>query len=118
MGSSEIWDKYHKCCIGNGDKFHKVKFTIFNTTRVVFIPNFTAITKQQNYLNTNELQTTLHCSICTSNSMGSSEIWDKYHSCCIGNGDKFHEHLYLGNYVAIHCYGSVTITNHFKAQIS
>ena len=28
--------------------------------------------------------------ICTSNSMGSSEIWDKYHECCIGNGDKFH----------------------------
>ena len=23
--------------------------------------------------------------ICTSNSMGSSEIWDKYHECCIGN---------------------------------
>ena len=53
MGSSEIWDKYHECCIGNGDKFHKemginfmrrsrVKFTISNTTRVVFIPNFTA----------------------------------------------------------------------------
>ena len=31
------------------------------------------------------------CVICTSNSMGSSEIWDKYHECCIGNGDKFHE---------------------------
>ena len=29
--------------------------------------------------------------VCTSNSMGSSEIWDKYHECCIGNGDKFHE---------------------------
>ena len=29
------------------------------------------------------------CYISTSNSMGSSEIWDKYHSCCIGNG-KFH----------------------------
>ena len=28
--------------------------------------------------------------VCTSNSMGSSEIWDKYHECCIGNG-KFHE---------------------------
>ena len=25
------------------------------------------------------------CKICTSISMGSSEIWDKYHSCCIGN---------------------------------
>ena len=36
----------------------------------------------------------LRCSInaiSTSNSMGSSEIWDKYHECCIGNGDKFHE---------------------------
>ena len=63
MGSSEIWDKYHECCIGNGDKFHeaknttsvvlemginfmrrsRVKFTISNTTLVVFIPNFTAI---------------------------------------------------------------------------
>ena len=30
MGSSEIWDKYHEYCIGNG------------TTLVVFIPNFTA----------------------------------------------------------------------------
>ena len=27
----------------------------------------------------------------TSNSMGSSEIWDKYQECCIGNGDKFHK---------------------------
>ena len=27
-----------------------------------------------------------HYVISTSNSMGSSEIWDKYHSCCIGNG--------------------------------
>ena len=25
-------------------------------------------------------------SVRTSDSMGSSEIWDKYHSCCIGNG--------------------------------
>ena len=24
--------------------------------------------------------------VLTGNSMGSSEIWDKYHSCCIGNG--------------------------------
>ena len=29
--------------------------------------------------------------VCTSNNMGSSEILDKYHKCCIGNGDKFHE---------------------------
>ena len=46
MGSSEIWDKYHECCIGNGDKSHEAKpseITISNTTRVVFIPNFTAI---------------------------------------------------------------------------
>ena len=34
MGSSEIWDKYHECCI---------EISIFNATRVVFIPNFTAI---------------------------------------------------------------------------
>ena len=27
--------------------------------------------------------------VLTGNSMGSSEIWDKYHSCFIGNG-KFH----------------------------
>ena len=27
--------------------------------------------------------------ISTSNSMGSSEIWDKYHECCIGNGINF-----------------------------
>ena len=31
--SSEIWDKYHKCCI---------EISIFNATLVVFIPNFTA----------------------------------------------------------------------------
>ena len=46
MGSSEIWDKYHECCIGNGDKFHEAKpseISIFNATRVVFIPNFIAI---------------------------------------------------------------------------
>ena len=35
MGSSEIWDKYHSCCIGNG------KFPI-QLILVVFIPNFTA----------------------------------------------------------------------------
>ena len=33
MGSSEIWDKYHECCI---------EIFIFNATRVLFIPNFTA----------------------------------------------------------------------------
>ena len=33
MGSSEIWDKYHSCCIENGN---------FNAILVVFIPNFTA----------------------------------------------------------------------------
>ena len=27
--------------------------------------------------------------ICICNSMGSSEIWDKYHECCIGNGINF-----------------------------
>ena len=43
MGSSEIWDKYHKCCIGNGKNFTRqslVKLPISNTTRVVFVPNF------------------------------------------------------------------------------
>ena len=35
MDSSEIWDKYHECCIENGYNF--------NATRVVFIPNFSAI---------------------------------------------------------------------------
>ena len=54
------------------------------------------------------------CVICTSNSMGSSEIWDKYHECCIGNGDKFHEmkpsgiyHFQYnksGIYPKFHCY--------------
>ena len=29
--------------------------------------------------------------VSTSNSMGSSEIWDKYHEGCIENGNKFHE---------------------------
>lgn len=45
MGSSEIWKKYHQCCIGNKDNFmrrNRVKFAI-SDTRVVFIPNFTAI---------------------------------------------------------------------------
>ena len=47
MGSSEIWDKYHKCCIGNGENFTRrspVKLPIFNATRVVFIPNFPSYT--------------------------------------------------------------------------
>ena len=33
MGSSEIWDKCHECCF---------EISIFNATRVVFIPNFIA----------------------------------------------------------------------------
>ena len=42
MGSSEIWDKYHECCIGNG-KFHSASpREIYPQTLVVFIPNFTA----------------------------------------------------------------------------
>ena len=45
MGSSEIWDKYHECCIGNG-KFHSALpceiYPHSNTARVVFIQNFTA----------------------------------------------------------------------------
>ena len=45
MGSSEIWDKYHSCCIGNG-KFHSASpreiYPHSNTTLVIFIPNFTA----------------------------------------------------------------------------
>ena len=55
-----------------------------------------------------------HENVCTSNSMGSSEIWDKYHECCIGNGDKFHEakpsEIYhfqynkSGIYPKFHCY--------------
>ena len=36
----------------------------------------------------------------TGNSMGSSEIWDKYHSCCIGNG-KFHS-AFIPNFTATH----------------
>ena len=58
--------------------------------------------------------TIYHDTICTSNSMGSSEIWDKYHKCCIGNGDKFHEakpsEIYhfqynkSGIYPKFHCY--------------
>ena len=46
MGSCEIWDKYHECCIGNGINFmrrSRVKLPI-SITRVVFtyvaIPNF------------------------------------------------------------------------------
>ena len=55
-----------------------------------------------------------HYVISTSNSMGSNEIWDKYHECCIGNGDKFHEakpsEIYhfqynkSGIYPKFHCY--------------
>ena len=39
MGSSEIWDKYHECCIGNGTNFTRqslVKLPISNTKKVVF----------------------------------------------------------------------------------
>ena len=56
-----------------------------------------------------------HYVISTSNSMGSSEIWDKYHECCIGNGDKFHlaspheiyphfQYNIRGIYPKFHCY--------------
>ena len=52
--------------------------------------------------------------VLTGNSMGSSEIWDKYHSCCIGNG-KFHsaspceiyphfQYNTRGIYPKFHCY--------------
>ena len=40
LGSSEIWDKYHECCIENGTNFMRrsqVKLPISNTARVVFI---------------------------------------------------------------------------------
>ena len=55
MGSSEIWDKYHECCIctlctwKHQQKSASMVLTwnspreicpISNTTRVVFIPNF------------------------------------------------------------------------------
>ena len=52
--------------------------------------------------------------VLTGKSMGSSEIWDKYHSCCIGNG-KFHlaspreiyphfQYNTHGIYPKFHCY--------------
>ena len=52
--------------------------------------------------------------VLTGNSMGSSEIWDKYHECCIGNG-KFHlaspreiyphfQYNTRGIYPKFHCY--------------
>ena len=40
MDSSEIWDKYHECCIGKWIKFHRAKpseISIFNATRVAYI---------------------------------------------------------------------------------
>ena len=40
MGSSEIWDKYHECWIGNGKKFTRhsqEKVPISNTTRVALV---------------------------------------------------------------------------------
>jgi len=44
--SSEIWDKYHSCCIENLWKFHSASpreiLPILNARFVVFIPNFTA----------------------------------------------------------------------------
>ena len=55
MGSSEIWDKYHECCIGNGTNFtrrSRVKLPISNTTLVVFIPNFHCYTHAIPYVNT------------------------------------------------------------------
>ena len=36
MGSSEIWDKYHKCCIGNWENFmrhSRVKLPISNNNK-------------------------------------------------------------------------------------
>ena len=45
MGSSEIWDKYHSCCIGNGNFYlasPREILPIFNATLVVCIPDFTA----------------------------------------------------------------------------
>ena len=54
-----------------------------------------------------------HYVISTSNSMGSSEIWDKYHSCCIEIWDKYHsccigkyhfQYNKSGIYPKFHCY--------------
>ena len=91
----------------NFTQLRLVKFIpISNTTLVVFIPNFTAthaITSTYEMVTQIFSPSILHLwlfFICvlhymlimpfsTSNSKGSSEIWDKYHSCCIGNG-KFH----------------------------
>ena len=100
----------------NFTRLRLVKFIpISNTTLVIFIPNFTAthaITSTSRY---QKHYIIYHQGLIrTSNSMGSSEIWDKYHECWIGNGDKFHEakpseiyhfqHNKSGIYPKFHCY--------------
>ena len=56
MGSSEIWDKYHECCIGNGENFtrhSRVKLPISNTTIVVRIyPKFSLLSHMLFHVNT------------------------------------------------------------------
>ena len=44
MGSSEIWDKYHKCCIGNGENFtrHSTHFQ-YNKSDTYLSQIFTAM---------------------------------------------------------------------------
>ena len=51
-------------------------------SRFLLVPSLTKKKAFKQF--TKFLQYFTHC-VCTSNSMGSSEIWDKYHECCIGN---------------------------------
>ena len=54
MGSSEIWDKYHECYIGNGNKFHEAEpseICHFQYNKSQYISN-TSITVHQAIYNT------------------------------------------------------------------
>ena len=56
--------------------------------------------------------------VLTGNSMGSSEIWDKYHKCCIGNGDKFHSAKLLPMLLLVHITDATAIYPNITHSIS
>ena len=48
MGSSEIWDKYHECCIGNRENFmstrhSRVKLPISSNNKSGIYPKFSLL---------------------------------------------------------------------------
>ena len=71
-----------------------VKFGINTTSVVLEMVIFTHIRMLYISIATYAICSAGHHYFCTSNSMGSSEIWDKYHECCIGNG-KFDSYTHV-----------------------